>query len=106
LVTSIFIFKDSINWIDIKASFLAFLLDHLITKKFIYPHAEKIHFEYMPKILEYLFNSLLIIGIFYLIMLFITNKTAKAGQRDMEISVAKESMRPTEIIKMKRKMKK
>lgn len=106
LVASIFIFKDSINWIDIKASFLAFLLNHTITKKFIFPHAEKIPFEHMSKILEYLFNSLLIIGIVYLIMLFVTNKTAQAGQKDMEISVAKENMRPTEIIKMKRKMKK
>jgi len=106
LVAAIFVFKDSINWLEIKASFLAFLLDHAITKKFIYPHAEKIPFEYMSKILEYLFNSLLVIGIFYLIMLFVTNKTAKAGQKDMEISIAKESMRPTEIIKMKRKMKK
>lgn len=106
LLASIFIFKDSIDWIDIKASFLAFLLDHSITKKFIYPHAEKIPFEHMSKILEYLFNGLLIIGIFYLIMLFITSKTAQAAQKDMEISVAKETMRPTEIIKMKRKMKK
>jgi hypothetical protein len=106
LVACIFIFKDTINWINIKASILAFLLDHSITKKFIYPHAEKIPFEYMPKILEYLFNELLVIGIFYLIMLFLTNKTAKAGQKDMEISIAKENMRPTEIIKMKRKMKK
>ena len=106
LVASIFIFKDSINWIDIKASFLAFLLNHSITKEFIYPHVRKIPFEYMPKILELLFNSLVIIGIVYLIMLFITNKTAKSEQKDMEISVAKESMRPAEIIKMKRKMKK
>jgi len=106
LVASIFIFKDSINWVDLKSSFLAFLLDHLVTKKFIYPHAEKIPFEYMSKILEYLSDSLLVIGILYLIMLFITNKTAKNEQKDMEISVAKESMRPAEIIKMKRKMKK
>lgn len=106
LVASIFIFKDSIDWINIKASYLAFLLNHAITKKFIYPHVENIPIEYMPKILEYLFNSLLVIGICYLIMLFVTNKTARSLQKDMEISVAKESMRPTEIIKMKRKMKK
>lgn len=106
LLACIFIFKSSIDWINIKATFLAFLLNHTLTKEFIYPHAKNIPFEYMPKILEYLADSLLVIGIFYLIMLFIVNKTAKDEQKDMEISVAKENMRPTEIIKMKRKMKK
>ena len=105
LIVGIFLFKDSVNWVEIKASFLAFLLDHAITKKFVFPHVQKIPFEYMSKILEYLFNGLLVIGIIYLIMLYVTNKTAIKAQKELEIDVAKESMRPAEIVKMKAKGK-
>jgi len=96
-----FVFWSSyaLNWALIKELVLHFIESHKVIKRLVYRFVEPLPIDKMDFILSHLLNGLLIAGIFYILMVFITNKKAKQEQKRIHRAVDKEHLRPAEIVR-------
>lgn len=94
-------FKDKLDWIHLKSELLVKLASHIITKRFFYKFFNQLPVEYMSSILGHIANGLIIMAIVYILMIYFTNKKALKEQQFLKDALAKEYLRPAEIIKQK-----
>lgn len=96
-------FKNRLDWIYLKSELLIKLASHIITKRFFYKFVDHIPVEYMSSILGQIVNGLIVMGIVYLFMIYFTSKKALKERQILRDALAKEYLRPAEIIKQKAK---
>jgi len=88
-----------INWVETKKSFLTFLESKIVLKKFLFQFVDKLPIDKLDFILGHLLNGLLIASIFYVLMVYLTSKTATKEQQKLQRAVDKEHLRPAQIVK-------
>ncbi|NBK99598.1 MAG: hypothetical protein EOM50_16595 [Erysipelotrichia bacterium] len=99
ITATVFWSISAFNWTLVKEKTLLLLESHKVFRRLFYRVVESLPINKLDFILNHLLNGLLLAGIFYILMVFIVNKRAKAEQKRINRAVDKEYLRPAEIVR-------
>ena len=99
LLFGVFLLQGLFDWVSAKKYILTFIESKKVLKRVFFKAIEGLPIDKMDFILGHLLNGLLIMAIFYVLMVVLVSKKAKAESLKLQRAVDKEHLRPAEIIK-------